>query len=489
MCPIHVPLAAAAAPAPLAPAAGMACRGFLQCLLKLFNFALAIVGVLLIVYSLSRLVHLDPDLHPPSPPSSSPSPSPSSLSSSSRLAPVSMHLSSPLPGATQLVSGSSSSSSSSASSLGGRRQLGVSSNELRLPYLWFIYVLVGGGALLTLVTIVGAVAAESNNGCCLSCYQFGLCVLLLIQGSLAALVWLQDVPEDPTGEYERERAFVLRNLDLCRLAAVSLLLVEGTALLLAMMLSAMHSDAALADHDDDYIPPHPHPNSRLRQPLLRPPHMAPPPPYSAAIPSSSADAAAAGGGSGVSGVGVGGAADGAAAAAAGGEGGAAALSDAWRNRILEKAGCKRCCTGLRPSLGCPSLPDVPAPASATHSLTHLLPHPHLPRPSSIPSPATIPPTPRFPPPPPVRAEHQRVTPRRQRAHTARAVATDLPASACASRPLTHPPPSPPSSHPSPHPSCHQYGLDTNEFHHPVNAPHAPPMPPQPPPSSSACALM
>ncbi|CAI7882886.1 unnamed protein product [Closterium sp. NIES-53] len=371
-CPIHVPPAAAAAAAPVAPAAGMACRGFLQCLLKLFNFALAIVGVLLIVYSLSRLIHLDPDLHPPNPPSPSPSPSPSSLSSSSRLAPVPMHLSSPLPDATQLVSGSSSSSSSSASSLGGRRQLGASSNELRLPNLWFIYVLVGGGALLTLVTIVGAVAAESNNGCCLSCYQFGLCVLLLIQGSLAALVWLQDVPEDPTGEYERERAFVLRNLDLCRLAAVSLLLVEGAALLLAMMLRAMHSDAALADDDDDYIPPHPHPNSRLRQPLLRPPHMAPPPPYSAAIPSSSADAAAAGGGSGVSGVGVGGAADGAAAAAAaaGGEGGAAALSDAWRNRILEK-----------------------------------------------------------------------------------------------------------------------YGLDTNEFHHPVNTPHAPPMPPQPPPSSSACALM
>ncbi|CAI7752640.1 unnamed protein product, partial [Closterium sp. NIES-54] len=226
-CPIHVPPAAAAAAAPVAPAAGMACRGFLQCLLKLFNFALAIVGVLLIVYSLSRLIHLDPDLHPPNPPSPSPSPSPSSLSSSSCLAPVPMHLSSPLPDATQLVSGSSSSSSSSsASSLGGRRQLGASSNELRLPNLWFIYVLVGGGALLTLVTIVGAVAAESNNGCCLSCYQFGLCVLLLIQGSLAALVWLQDVPEDPTGEYERERAFVLRNLDLCRLAAVSLLLVE-----------------------------------------------------------------------------------------------------------------------------------------------------------------------------------------------------------------------------------------------------------------------
>ncbi|CAI5934639.1 unnamed protein product [Closterium sp. NIES-65] len=138
-----------------------------------------------------------------------------------------------------------------------------------------------------------------------------------------------DVPEDPTGEFERERAFVLHNLDLCRLAAVSLLLVEGRALLLAMMLRAMHSDAALADNDD-YIPPHPHPNSRLRQPLLRPPHMAPPPPYSTAIPSSSADAAAAGaaGGSGASGVGVGGAADGAAAAAAaaggGGEGGAAA---------------------------------------------------------------------------------------------------------------------------------------------------------------------
>ena len=36
----------------------------------------------------------------------------------------------------------------------------------------------------------------------------------------------QDIPEDPTGTYDAERKFVLENLDLCRLAGVSLLVVE-----------------------------------------------------------------------------------------------------------------------------------------------------------------------------------------------------------------------------------------------------------------------
>ncbi|GJP68336.1 hypothetical protein CLOP_g25057, partial [Closterium sp. NIES-67] len=139
----------------------MACRGFLQCLLKLFNFALALVGVLLLVYSVSRLVHLDPDLTPPSPkppssppppspsppspsppspsPAPSPSPSPPSLSSSSGLSsalPSSLKLlatpdSSPF--LTTLNSGGRSSSSSNGG--GSRRHLGAEGNELRLPYL------------------------------------------------------------------------------------------------------------------------------------------------------------------------------------------------------------------------------------------------------------------------------------------------------------------------------------------------------------------
>lgn len=331
----------------------MACRGFLQCLLKLFNFALALVGVLLIVYSVSRLIHLDPDLRSNSIGSFSHQTTPHSLSSplppltlfslaassnqsdpSDSFPRISLKPRSALAGHDGTAAGVSGAPQHMVGGRSGKDAVG----DFRLPDLWFIYFLLGVGCLLTLTTIIGAIAAETNSSCCLSCYQFGLCLLLVIQGVAAALVWLQDVPQDPTGEFDRESAFVRSNADLCRLAGVSMLLVEGTVLLLAMMLRALQDESAHADDDDDYILPH---SSRLRQPFLRQSHASP---YGGMGVGAATGMGGGGGTGNPAAPGLSGSVppSGAAAGAAGGGYPAGStgqpLSDAWRNRILEKYG-------------------------------------------------------------------------------------------------------------------------------------------------------
>lgn len=250
----------------------MACRGFLQCLLKLFNLALALVGVLLLVFSISLLVKQQSGQSPPAPPSPAPAPPSPDYSSSH---PV---LQDPSPralaaeGHADVAHAAAATHSARPEFSSGTRPLAfpvsqgdreaaleasstdaLSLRAPKLPKLWVTYLLIGVGAYITLLTLMGAVAAESNIVCCMTTYQFGLCLLILLQLVAAALVWLDEVPPDPTGEYDKRRKFVEDNLELCKLAALCLLLVEGIALLLAMMLRAIQVDEAAVDDEDDYL--------------------------------------------------------------------------------------------------------------------------------------------------------------------------------------------------------------------------------------------
>lgn len=256
----------------------MACRGFLQCLLKLLNLLLAVVGILLLVYGASGLLHWYQDHEsPPSPPLSqfiNPSlslplsPSASSITSSAKPLISSEGLARNTPvdsiGKPKPEKAAPRKFSAYAKSLPGK-----ANPSIQLPTLWFLYGLVWLGGFITLVTFVGAIAAETSSFCCLSTYQFGLTILLLFQIIVAALIWLQQFPTDATGEFDREKKFVLQNLELCKLAGVCLLILQGTTLLLTMMLRALQDeDSQLADEDEDYLAPRT--SHMLRQPLLRP---------------------------------------------------------------------------------------------------------------------------------------------------------------------------------------------------------------------------
>ncbi|CAI5470215.1 unnamed protein product [Closterium sp. Yama58-4] len=412
----------------------MACRGFLQCLLKLFNLALALVGVLLLVFSISRLLRLDPDIFPPpapppllppsppplAPPSSpppplhspppprhspppplhSPPPPPQSPPPSPPPPPQSPPPSPPAPApgpasANGLISEETilqsvtsrqvAEDSAKAATFAATRKLAAASGATRgvslleidaahdgassaagssvvaalpqveLPRFWFIYLMIGVGAFLTLVTLVGAIAAETNSTFCLAFYQFGLCLLILFECVASALIWLEDVPVDPTGEYDKYQRYVLANPDRSRLAMAGLVLIEVAALLVAMMLRAAQDDASQAEDDDDYITGGTGRGiggagigiggggggggqGRLRQPLVYRGTYPSVPAYPTAV------GAGVGGAVGSAGAGLGGVYHGAGASGVVGGGVGAAgqthvpLTDAWRQRLLEKYG-------------------------------------------------------------------------------------------------------------------------------------------------------
>eukprot|EP00897_Mesotaenium_endlicherianum_P002830 jgi/Mesen1/2575/ME000162S01700 len=139
-----------------------------------------------------------------------------------------------------------------------------SGNKIALSGPWFLYFLLGVGGVIVLIALMGAIGAE---------YQFGLAVLLLVEGTIAAAIffdknWSKDLPEDPTGEMQQLKKFVRDNFQICLWGGVAILGVQVVALLLAMILRAMHASAqAHADDDDDheYVS---RPGGGARAPLL-----------------------------------------------------------------------------------------------------------------------------------------------------------------------------------------------------------------------------
>ncbi|CAI5984611.1 unnamed protein product [Closterium sp. NIES-64] len=315
----------------------MACRGFLQCLLKLFNLALALVGVLLLTFAATRKLA-------------------AALGAERGVSLLEI----------DTRDGASSIAAHDGASSGGGASVVAAPPQIELPRFWFIYLMIGVGAFLTLVTLVGAIAAETNSTFCLAFYQFGLCLLILFECVATALIWLEDVPVDPTGEYDTYQRYVLANQDRSRLAMAGLVLIEVAALLVAMMLRAAQDDASQAEDDDDYITGGmgrgmgggagggfggagvgiggggggggDGGQGRLRQPLV----------YRGAYPTApaypTAVGAGVGGAVGSGGAGLGGVYHGAGASGVVGGGVGAAgqthvpLTDAWRQRLLEKYG-------------------------------------------------------------------------------------------------------------------------------------------------------
>eukprot|EP00850_Spirogloea_muscicola_P021175 SM000239S08080 [mRNA] locus=s239:60211:62181:- [translate_table: standard] len=294
----------------------MGCQGFLLCTLKLANFFLALAGVLAVVYAVWMLGeynrHTDPDdvaaaVAVPAASFAAPA-GPSFLAA--------------------VAKGRLGSVSSPVDALGSDEP------RFELPKPWFIYAFLGAGVFIACVTFIGAVAGESGHACCLSCtghakdeclrvapapdlavhllfhpqYTFGLGVLLLLQGTTAAALyldrsWERDLPDDPTGELERTKAFVLKNLEICKWVGLAIISLEVLALLLAMTLRAMQDGRRhFEDEDDEYLRP------AGRQPLL--PRQAAAPAHVASLPptASAADPRSAG------------------------------KTDPWRTRMLDKYG-------------------------------------------------------------------------------------------------------------------------------------------------------
>ncbi|KAK8486692.1 hypothetical protein V6N11_069055 [Hibiscus sabdariffa] len=142
------------------------------------------------------------------------------------------------------------------SGLGDGVELNLSSVELPAP--WFIYSFMGIGIALCCVTLIGCIAAESVNGCCLCFYTLLKIVFVLIEAALVAFIaidrrWEKDLPFDPTGELDSFRSFVEDNIDICKWVGLGVVIIQALALLVAIMLRAMVSARGRdIEEEDDY---------------------------------------------------------------------------------------------------------------------------------------------------------------------------------------------------------------------------------------------
>ncbi|KAF7818500.1 tetraspanin-18-like isoform X1 [Senna tora] len=142
-------------------------------------------------------------------------------------------------------------------------------SSFKLPTPWFIYSFMGVGILLCCISLLGCIAAEAFNGCCLCFYSMLITVLVLLEAALVAFIaidhrWEKDLPFDPTGELQSLRSFIEDNIDVCKWVGIAVVVVQALSLLLALNLRATVSTRRTdSDDEDEYDF-----RSRTRDPLL-----------------------------------------------------------------------------------------------------------------------------------------------------------------------------------------------------------------------------
>uniref|UniRef100_A0A2P2KH41 Uncharacterized protein MANES_17G019600 n=1 Tax=Rhizophora mucronata TaxID=61149 RepID=A0A2P2KH41_RHIMU len=211
----------------------MACRGCLACLLNLLNFLLTLVGLAMVGYGIYLLVEYMRaygDMPVP---------------------PVSYD-----PGLIQL----------------GRPMLmAVSLSERifdKLPAAWFIYLFIGVGVILFVISCVGCIGTVTRNGCCLRFYSVLIILLILVELGCAAFIffdkrWKQEIPFDQTGDFDMIFHFLKENWSIAKWVALGAVVLEALVFVLALMVRAANRPADY-DSDDELIAP----RQRIRQPLL-----------------------------------------------------------------------------------------------------------------------------------------------------------------------------------------------------------------------------
>ncbi|KAG4390870.1 hypothetical protein GLYMA_05G070266v4 [Glycine max] len=130
----------------------MACRGCWECLLKLLNFILTLAGLAMVGYGIYLFVEYNKT-----------------------------------PDNTLTVG-----DDQTLVQLGRPMLVAVSlSNSFLddLPKAWFIYLFIGIGAVLFVISCFGCIAALTRNGCCLSFYSVLVLLLILVELGCAAFIF------------------------------------------------------------------------------------------------------------------------------------------------------------------------------------------------------------------------------------------------------------------------------------------------------------
>ncbi|PKU67152.1 Tetraspanin-18 [Dendrobium catenatum] len=130
----------------------------------------------------------------------------------------------------------------------------------------FVCALMGVGIMLCLVAFTGHIAAEAVSSCCLCFYASLITMMILLEAALVGDLffnkeWKKDLPKDSTGELKNLIAFIEDNIDICKWAGVSIVVIQALSLLLAVLIRAMIPSRSMDyDSDEDYFV--------IRRPLL-----------------------------------------------------------------------------------------------------------------------------------------------------------------------------------------------------------------------------
>ncbi|CAJ1928926.1 unnamed protein product [Sphenostylis stenocarpa] len=220
----------------------MACRGCWECLLKLLNFILSITGLAMVGYGIYLFVEF----------------SKASDDNTPDISPVS--------------------DDSALIQLGRPMLMAVSlSNSFfdNLPSAWFIFLFIGIGVVLVLISCFGCIGAATRNGCCLSCYSTLVVLLILIELGCAAFIffdknWKEEIPKDKTGDFDAIYGFLSENWNIVRWVALGIVIFQALLFLLALIVRAANRPADY-DSDEEFI----NPRQQVRQPLLNRPAAGP----------------------------------------------------------------------------------------------------------------------------------------------------------------------------------------------------------------------
>ncbi|GAB2296523.1 Tobamovirus multiplication protein 2A [Dionaea muscipula] len=216
----------------------MACRGFLECILKLLNLLVTLVGLAMVGYAIYLFVVYE-------------------QSSSLDLSNI-------------MLAGNEK----------GMLQLGrpllmsvvVSSSFWDdLPRAWFILVFAGVGVVLFIISCFGCIGASTRNGFCLSCYAVLVVLLILIELGCAAFIyfdhsWESEIPTDTTGDFDKIFAFLEENWSIVKWVALGIVVLEALLLLLALVVRATTKPQEY-DSDDEFIVA----RQSVQQPLINRP--------------------------------------------------------------------------------------------------------------------------------------------------------------------------------------------------------------------------
>ncbi|KAI5016101.1 hypothetical protein ZWY2020_005952 [Hordeum vulgare] len=120
----------------------------------------------------------------------------------------------------------------------------------KLPEAWFIYLFIGVGAVIFIVSLFGCIGAGTRNTCCLCCYSFLVILLILAEAGGAAFIffdhsWKDVIPVDKTQNFDAMYDFLKENWKIARWVALGVVIFQVLLFLLALVVRAMNKPAEM----------------------------------------------------------------------------------------------------------------------------------------------------------------------------------------------------------------------------------------------------